>query len=272
MLAWGLPGGSGLFLWTLAGSAASIPTTTYHGVLQMTMYPDRARPVELDYGTDSGVLVRFFNTVYAWMAVGLAVTAVVAFLVSKSTAGLGLIYANKGVYAIIALVAFGLAWFVQSQAGKLSAGVSTALFLVYASIVGALISGIFIIYSPQVLISALALTCGTFGAMSIYGFVTKRDLTGIGSFMVMCAFGLIIASFVNLWLGSNLLSWIITYGILGAFIVITAYETQALKNVAYETRGNPDLAARFAIVGALVLYISFINIFLSILRILGDRE
>src|SRR5687768_7183547 len=209
--------------------------------------------------------------VYAWMCVGLAPTAVVGWYVAHSAIG-PMIYSSRGGIVVVALAAFGIAWFVQSQAGRLSVGVSTALFLVYASVIGALISAIFLIYNAQTLIAAFVLTGGTFGAMSVYGFVTKRDLSRMGSIFIMLAFGFIIASFVNLWLASNALSWVITYAILILFIGITAYETQMLRNMAVQFGNNRDLATRYAIVGSLVLYISFINLFLSILRILGDRR
>src|SRR5687768_13496679 len=150
--------------------------------------------------------------VYAWMCVGLALTAVVGWYVSHSAIG-PMIYSSRGGIVMVALAAFGIAWFVQSQAGRLSVGVSTALFLLYATVIGALISAIFIIYPPRTLIAAFFLTGGTFGAMSVYGFVTKRDLSRIGSIAVMAAFGFIIASFVNMWLQNDALGWVITYAI-----------------------------------------------------------
>ncbi len=220
---------------------------------------------------DTLTVAQFFNMVYAWMCVGLALTAVVGWYFASS----GLyqsIYASRGGYIFIALAAFGIAWYVQSQAGRLSVGVATMLFLVYAAVIGALLSGIFIVYQPRTLISALLLTGGTFGAMSVYGFVTKRDLSRIGSIAVMAAFGFIIASFVNIWLQNDMLGWVITYAILVLFIVITAWETQMLRNIAVQFAHDRQMATRYAIVGSLVLYISFINLFLSILRILGDRR
>jgi hypothetical protein len=108
--------------------------------------------------------------------------------------------------------------------------------------------------------------------MSVYGFVTKRDLSRIGSIAVMLAFGFIIASFVNVWLKNDALGWVITYAILILFIVITAWETQMLRNMAVQFGNNREMATRYAIMGSLVLYIAFINLFLSILRILGDRR
>ncbi len=242
----------------------------------MSQFPQQqsSRPYGLNYaqpGTDEMTLSRFFNTVYAWMAVGLAVTALVGYLVSQSSL-MYTLYANKGVIFVIGLGAFALAWYVQSQVGRMAVGTATALYLIYATILGLLLAGIFKIYPISTLGAAFLLTAGTFGAMSVYGFVTKRNLTGIGQIAVMAAFGFIIASLVNFWLANNALSWIITYGILVVFIVITAYETQMLKNMAIQLADNPAMAQRVAIVGALVLYISFINLFLSILRIIGDRR
>ena len=245
----------------------------------MTQFPNQfggaygRAGTQLDYQsqTDSLTVGQFFNMVYAWMCVGLALTAVVGWYFASS--GMyRVIYASKGGYVFFALAAFGIAWFVQSQAGRLKVGVSTALFLVYAAVVGALLSGIFLVYPPRTLISAFFLTGGTFGAMSIYGFVTKRDLSRIGSIAVMAAFGFIIASFVNLWLNNDTLGWIITYAILLLFIVITAWETQMLRQIALQFGNNREMATRYAIVGSLVLYIAFINLFLSILRILGSRR
>jgi FtsH-binding integral membrane protein len=224
-----------------------------------------------DQATDVTVS-SFFNAVYAWMAVGLALTAAVAWYVANS--GMVVVLYGHGLGGLLAvsLVAFGIAWYVQSNVARLSTGVATGLFLLYAAIIGALSSALFLIYPLSTLTSAFMLTAGTFGVMSVYGFVTKRDLTRIGSIAVMLALGFIVASIVNLFLASNFLSWIITYAILALFVVITAYETQRLKFMAEQLRGNPQLASRYAIVGSLVLYISFMNMFYSILRILGGRR
>jgi FtsH-binding integral membrane protein len=214
----------------------------------------------------------FFNAVYAWMCVGLAVTAAVGWYVAQSGMVFALYSHGLGGLLAVSLVAFGIAWYVQSNAGRLSAGVATGLFLLYAAIMGALSSAIFLIYPLTTLTSAFMLTAGTFGVMSVYGFVTKRDLTRIGSIAVMLVFGFIVASVVNAFFASNFFSWVITYAILVLFIIITAYETQRLKFMAEQLRGNPQLASRYAIVGSLVLYISFMNMFYSILRIVGGRR
>ncbi len=238
----------------------------------MSQFPQQTRRIELDYGADERSTFNFFNTVYAWMAVGLALTAAVGYYVSQSDAILSALYGMKFGYVAIMLGAFGIAWVVQSQIERLTAGTATALFLLYAAVIGVLLSGIFRVYDGATLISAFLLTGGTFAAMSIYGFVTKRDLTKIGSIAVMAVFGVFIASIINIWLGNDMLGWIITYAVLGLFIIITAYQTQNLKHMAQELAGQPERAARYAIVGSLVLYIAFINLFLSILRILGSRR
>ena len=239
----------------------------------MSQYPYSARQ---QWGvrdtTSDRTVFNFFNTVYAWMAVGIALTAVVGYGVAVTPALRGLVFGSMAGVVVLGLAAFALSIYVQSQVGRLSATMATALFLVYATIMGALTSYIFILYSPQTLLSAFLLTGGTFGAMSVYGFVTKRDLSGIGSILIMAAIGLFIASLVNLFLASNALSWFITYAVLIVFVGITAYETQMLRNMAVQLADNPAMAQRVAIVGSLVLYISFINIFLSILRILGSRD
>ena len=239
----------------------------------MSMYPQSnvRRPIDLEYARDNRAMVNFFNTVYAWMAVGLALTAAVAWFASQSIDTLRMLYENKIVYVLM-LVAFAVAWYAQAQVGRMSANVATGLFLLYAGLIGLIISFIFLVYSPKVLISAFLLTAGTFGGMSVYGFVTKRDLSRIGSILIMCVWGLIIASVVNIFIASGPLSWIITYATLAVFIGITAYETQMLKQIALAVGDDPVMAPRYAIVGSLVLYIAFINIFLSILRILGRGE
>lgn len=237
------------------------------------MYPQSGqRSVELEYATDNKAVFSFFNAVYAWMAVGLALTAAVAWFVSQSPGLSQIVNGGKGTVVALLLGAFALAWFVQSAAEKISAGVATLLFLLYCALIGAIISFIFIVYRLETIGAAFVLTAGTFGAMSVYGFVTKRDLTSIGSFLVMAAIGLFIASIVNVFIASNAFSWFITYAVLAVFIGITAYQTQKLKQFAIEHGTNANLASRYAIVGSLVLYISFINMFMSILRILGSRK
>jgi FtsH-binding integral membrane protein len=242
----------------------------------MSQYPQQwqpARPHELEYGADDRVVFNFFNVVYAWMAVGLALTGVVAWLVAQNDQLMSIVYASRGTYVLLGLGAFGIAMLVQVAAHRMSPTAALGLFLLYAALIGALIAGIFRIYPTSTIFGAFLMTGGVFGGISVYGFITKRDLTGMGAILIMCVWGLILASIVNvLFARSDLISWIITYAVLAVFIGLTAYDTQRLKEIAHATQGDPVAARRYAIVGALHLYVDFINIFLSILRILGDRR
>lgn len=238
----------------------------------MTMYPDsQARRVELDYGTDERAVFNFFNAVYAWMAVGLAVTAAVAYLVSQNATVMAALY-SKGVIVAALLGTWVLAMGIQSVAMRLGAAAATALFILYSGCIGMLMSYIFVVYHMQTIAAAFVLTGGTFGVMSVYGYVTKRDLTGIGSFLIMGAIGLFIASIINVFIASSFFSWVLTYGVLVVFLGLMAYDTQKLRQIAENVRGNGDLAKRYAIIGSLMLYVDFINVFASILRILGNRR
>jgi uncharacterized protein len=228
-------------------------------------YRDRV----LGYGTDDKAVFNFFNAVYAWMAVGLAVTAAVSWYAAQSSF---MLTGGRGIAVAFLLGAALLAFAIRGAAARINPGVATALFILYAAVIGAAIAPIFVVYRMGTIIAAFGMTGGLFAIMSVYGFVTKRDLTRMGSILIMCAVGLFLATLVNIFLASNALSWVITYAVLAVFIGLTAYETQELKQIAIQYAGNPSMAARFAIIGSLNLYISFINMFMSILRILGDRR
>ena len=239
----------------------------------MSMFPNsNVKPVELEYGVGEKAVFHFFNAVYAWMAVGLAVTAAVAYFVSTQPALMQLMFMNKFAFVALLLGAWGVAYCVQIAAARISWGAAVALFLLYAALIGGMMSFIFVVYPMSTLAGAFFMTAGTFGAMSVYGFITKRDLTAMGSILVMAVIGLFFASIVNIFLANNALSWILTYAILAVFIGLVAYQTQRLKRLAEQNVTNGDLAARYAIIGSLVLYISFINMFMSILRIMGSRK
>lgn len=240
----------------------------------MSMYPgSQARPIELEYGTDNRAVFNFFNAVYAWMAVALAVTAAVGYTVAQTGLMVGLVR-NGGAFVIVALMlgAWAVAWGAQKVALQISANLGTVLFMIYAALIGCMISAIFVVYPMSTLLAAFGMTAGTFAAMSLYGYFTKRDLSTIGSYLVMAAFGLFFASIANVFIANNAFSWFITYGVLIVFIGLTAYETQTLKNMAFEYGHDARLAPRLAVVGSIVLYISFINMFLAILRIIGSRK
>jgi len=238
----------------------------------MSRYPTPySQPRPLDYATSEGVVARFMNNVYAWMAAGLALTAVVAWVVSQNTPALHAIF-NRGTFMLLFLVEIGLVMAISYAVNRISAGVATALFLLYAAVNGLTLSVIFLVYGLGDIGVAFAITAGMFGGMSLIGYVTKIDLSSLRGFFIMGLIGIIIASIANMFLASGPLYWIITYATVALFLGLTAYDTQKLKQIAYATEGDPKMANRLAINGALALYLDFINLFLMVLRILGSRR
>ena len=226
----------------------------------------------LDYAQGEAVpqaVARFFNAVYAWMFAGLALTAVVAWYVSQNIEILQRLGAGIWVLFIIELVLVGT---VSAAIRRISTPVATALFLLYAALNGVTLSVIFLVYAHATLASAFAVTAGTFGAMSLYGVVTRRDLSGMGSLLFMGLIGLVLATFANLFFHLPGLSMVVNYVGVLLFVGLTAYDTQMLKNIAIQTSGDPALAARLSVSGALSLYLDFLNMFLFLLRIMGDRR
>ena len=240
----------------------------------MSMFPNSfGRPAPLDYGreTDAGALARFFNSVYAWMACGLAVTAAVAWWISTQPDLMRSIF-SSGMLIVLFIAQLALVFIVSAAVNRIGPGVATVLFLLYAGLNGLTLSGILLVYAHALIASAFLVTAGMFGAMSVYGFVTRRDLTSLGAFLFMGLIGIIIASVVSMFWHPTILTVLINY--IGAFIFIglTAYDTQRLKAMALQTQNDGRMAARLSVTGALMLYLYFLNLFLFILSIMGGNE
>ncbi len=202
------------------------------------------------------------GAVYGWMAAGLCLTAFVSLAVASSPALFNLLLANRMLFFGLIIAEFGLVFAIGGLAVRMGTATAAPLFLLYSALNGVTLSGIFLMYTGQSIASAFFTTAGTFGAMSIYGMVTKRDLTSLGSFCFMGLIGVVIASVVNMFLHSNMLQFMVSGIGLIVFIGLTAYDTQKLKGV----RGGA------AVAGALALYLDFINIFLMTLQLFGDRR
>ena len=215
----------------------------------------------------------FMRGVYLWMAAGLAVTTVFAAIMLYTPAMWKLVFGNRIVFYGLIFAQLGLVFALSGMIHKLSGFAATGLFMLYSALNGITISAVMLVYTSQSVLTAFLTAAGMFGAMSIYGLVTKRDLTGMGSFMMMGLFGIIIAMVVNLFMESSKLDLAISF--LGVFIFLglTAYDTQALRNMG-ESAPLDDATAirRGTIMGALKLYLDFINIFLLLLRLMGDRR
>jgi len=230
--------------------------------------PDR-RVGPLDYaGPGSMALAHFMNQVYAWMAAGLALTAVVAWGVSLNPHTVAMINGTGLVWVII-IAQLVLVFTISASVQRLSASVATGLFLLYAGLMGLSLSVIFYIYASATIASAFAVAATMFGAASLYGTFTQRNLSEMGRILFMALIGLIVASVVNIFIASSALQWLVNYGGVILFTVLTAYDTQRLRAIGMATENNPALAARLSVNGALSLYLDFLNLFLFLLQIFG---
>ncbi len=214
----------------------------------------------------------FFQQVYLWMTAGLGVTALAAFFMLNSASAQQLIFGNRMVFYGLIFGELGLVMFMSTAINRISAGTATLMFLGYSALNGITFAAIFLIYTRSSIVSAFLVTAGTFAAMSMYGYATKRDLTGMGSFLFMGLIGVVIASVVNIFLNSPMIYWITSY--LGVFIFVglTAYDTQKIKEIGRAGFANGQDQRKAALMGALRLYLDFINLFLMLLRIMGNRR
>jgi uncharacterized protein len=223
------------------------------------------------YGEQAEVRQRsVISQAYLWMMVGLAVTGLVSAFTVKSPFMLSLIYNPPIVFFGLLVVEIILVIVLAAAIMRLPTGVANTLFFVYAALNGLTLSGIFYAYSLPSLASTFFVTAGTFGVMGFYGYTTKRDLTRIGNLALMALLGVILASVVNFFLHNPVVYWITTYVGVLIFVALIAYDTQKLKRMNAGAGG--DSARRLSILGALMLYLDFINLFLFLLRIFGRQR
>lgn len=217
------------------------------------------------------VLVRQSVTrAFVWMTLGLAITGLTALFVADSN--LIEVLFSSGSFWMLVIAELAVVWFLSSRVMTLSMPVATAAFAVYSLLNGVTLSPIFLVYTGESITSTFFITAATFGTMAVFGYTTKRDLSSWGSYLMMALIGLIIASVVNIFLGSSLLMWAISYlGVL-LFVGLTAYDTQQLKAMIAASIGDEEQTKKVALLGALNLYLDFINLFIYLLRILGKRR
>ena len=227
---------------------------------------------EIDQGLRSYML-----KVYNLMALGVALTGLVAYAFSAAAVDNGQLTAfGQAIYMsplrwVVLLAPLGLVFFLSFRIDKMSAFAAQMTFWLYAGLVGASLSSIFLVYTGASITQTFAVTAAAFAALSLYGYTTKRDLSAMGSFMVMGLFGLIIASLVNLFLKSSALDFAVSaIGVL-VFAGLTAWDTQKIKSMYFESDGF-EVMNKKAIMGALSLYMDFINLFLFLLRFMGNRN
>ncbi|HYE58534.1 MAG TPA: Bax inhibitor-1/YccA family protein [Rhodothermales bacterium] len=213
----------------------------------------------------------FLTRAYGWMTIGLLVTAIVAFLVVRSETLLSLVFGSRLTLITLVIAQIGLVVFLSARVHRLTTATAAGLFLLYSALTGLTLSVVLLVYTAASIASVFVITGLTFAAMTVYGLTTGRDLTAWGSLLLMGLIGVILASVVNLFLGSSTLDWVISLAGVVIFVGLTAYDAQKLKDLATEVEGTPE-AGRLAILGALTLYLDFVNLFLFLLRLLGQRR
>jgi len=221
--------------------------------------------------------------VYNYMASGILITGFISLILFKfsvvtSTDGtisgltsLGNMLYNSALMWVVMLAPLGVVFYMSFGIKKMSAAKAQGTFWIFAALMGASLSSIFLIYTGASITRVFFITAGTFGAMSIYGYTTKKDLTKLGSFLMMGLFGIIIASIVNIFMKSTMMYYVISIiGVL-IFVGLTAYDTQKIKNM-YLVSDSGEMMGKKAVMGALTLYLDFINLFIMLLRLFGQRR
>ena len=235
---------------------------------------------ELNFGTTtreqelsmSAAFPILMRKVYVWMTLALVITGVTAYGVATSPGLMMAIATNKLLFWGLIIAEFGLVVAISAAINKLSLTTATLLFVLYSVINGATLSFIFAIYTMSSIASVFFITAGTFAVMAVIGYTTKKDLTSMGKILFMALIGIIIATIVNIFLKSTGLQMIVSYlGVL-IFVGLTAYDSQKIKQMLLMTPDAGEGAQKIALLGALSLYLDFVNLFINLLRIFGRRE
>ncbi len=214
---------------------------------------------------------KFLTGVYQWMVIALAISGLVAWAVAGSVPVQRAIFGNTIVFFALIIGEFALVWWLSASIRKISVTAASVAFVAYSALNGLTLSSVFLVYTGTSIVRVFAITAVTFGAMSVYGMVTKSDLRSMGRYLTMAIIGIIIAGLVNMFLRSSAFDVLISMVTVLVFTGLTAYDTQKLLAVANEATES-DAYRKIAIIGALELYLDFINIFLALLRLFGKRN
>jgi len=214
----------------------------------------------------------FMNKVYAWMTLALSLTGFVAYRAAESEALTSMLVNNPIGLMILFIVELGIVWWMSANIDTINSNLAIGLFLLYSALNGITLSLILLVYTGASVASTFFITATTFGVMSAYGYFTQKDLSSWGNILFMGLIGIIIASVVNIFLQSNGLYYLISYVGVLIFVGLTAYDTQKLKRMSMQIDADSEEGRKGAIMGALALYLDFINMFIFLLRILGDRR
>ncbi len=216
-------------------------------------------------------LQSFLQRTYAWMFGGLLVSGITAIAVASSSV-IEMFILNPGILFVLFLAQIGMVIFLSARILHLNPSTAGFLFIVYSFLNGLTLSLIFLVYTSASIQNVFFTAAALFAATSFYGYTTKKDLTSVGSFFMMGLFGIVIAMIINLFIASSALDFAISLIGVVIFVGLSAYDTQKLKNIFYELSDNNEALSRMAVLGALTLYLDFINLFLFLLRLFGSRR
>lgn len=226
---------------------------------------DHAKAAQIDVG-----LRKYMLQVYNFMACGVLLTGIVAFAVSSSPAAIETIF-GSGLSFVVMLAPFAFILVLSFGINKISASTAQALFWAFAATMGVSMASVFLAYTGESVSRVFFITAGAFAGLSLYGYTTKKDLSGFGSFLIMGLIGIVIASVVNIFLASSALQWMISVVGVLVFAGLTAYDTQRIK-LMYNELDDSETYGKKAIMGALSLYLDFVNMFMMLLHLFGNRE
>lgn len=212
------------------------------------------------------------KSVYMWMTLALGITGVVALYIAQSADLLYAIFSNSILFWGLLIAEFVVVMFISARLHKMSFTTALMLFMLYSVINGLTLSVIFALYTKASVASTFFVTAGTFGVMSLIGYFTKKDLSKLGGILFMLLIGLVIATLVNIFWANDTLYWVTTYAGVLIFVGLTVYDTNKIKRMLECSYGEDEMTQKLALMGALTLYLDFINLFLYLLRLLGDRK
>ncbi len=210
--------------------------------------------------------------VYTWMTLALVLTGLTAYGVATSPGIMMALYSNSALMWGLVIAEFALVIGISAAINRLSLATATLMFVAYSVINGAMLSSIFMIYTAASIASVFFITAATFAVMALIGYTTKTDLTSVGKLLFMALIGLVIATIVNMFIGSSTMTMICSYVGVLIFVGLTAYDSQKIKNMLLQAPDAGESSQKLALLGALTLYLDFINLFIYLLRIFGDRR
>lgn len=227
---------------------------------------------DISVNKEKSIVNSVMKNIFTLMTLALAATGAISYIVSGNIQILEAIITNQPLFWGLIIGELVLVMVLSAMINKISFTTALILFALYSVINGVTLAPLFILFTSESIASAFFVTAGTFGAMAIFGYITKFDLSGIGKILIMALFGLIIASIVNIFLANSQMEMIINYAGVLIFTGLTAYDTQKIKNLVQENINNDNIIPKLSVIGSLTLYLDFINLFLKLLQIMGKRK